>query len=284
MSIDRVVLGSADLRGGDAAPVLERFREAGGRRLDLANVYGEGESMRAVGSWLDASGTRDELVLYAKGCHPPQCAPAFVAGEVEVARSSLGVDHLDAFVLHRDDPAVGVEVWAAALLAEVERGSVTSFGISNWTLERFRALRAALGPDAAKLAVFSNHFSLAEMVAPTWPGCLAMSRAEISEIAATGTTVLAWAGLAGGYFAGRELESWESAENGRRRERAGVIARDAGVGVPAVALAYLLGQPDDLLVAVGTRSVDHLDELLAATELRLGADELRWLERGGVEP
>src|SRR5262249_42625582 len=186
----------------------------------------------------DATGARDELVLYTKGCHPPSCSPALVTTEVELARSSLGVDVLDAFVLHRDDPAFDVEEWAATLLREVERGSIAGFGVSNWTVERFRALRSALGPDAGKLTVFSNHFSLAEMITPTWPGCLAMSKAEISEVAATGTNVLAWAGLAGGYFAGRELDSWDSGDNARRRERAGVIARDARVAVPTVALAY----------------------------------------------
>jgi aryl-alcohol dehydrogenase-like predicted oxidoreductase len=280
VAIDRIVLGSADLRTDTAAPVLERFREAGGHRLDLANVYGDGDSMRAVGSWLEATGARDGLVLYAKGCHPPACAPGLVGEEVDRARTSLGVDVLDAFVLHRDDQAVDAEEWAAALLAEVDRGSIASFGVSNWTLGRFRDLRAALGPDAGKLTIFSNHFSLAEMVTPTWPGCLATTGAEISELASTGTRVLAWAGVAGGYFAGRELESWHSDENAARRERANVVATRAGLAAPAVALAYLLNRPDGLLVAVGTRSVDHLDELLAATELRLGQDELDWLEHG----
>src|SRR5262249_45484400 len=63
----RVVLGSFSVRDdGEAPALLDRYYEAGGRELDLANVYGEGEANVAVGRWLDG---RDDLVLYAKGCH-----------------------------------------------------------------------------------------------------------------------------------------------------------------------------------------------------------------------
>ena len=45
-------------------------------------------------------------------------------------------------------------------------------------LKRFEALAAELGPDAHRIAVFSNHSSLVTMVTPTWPGCLAMTRED----------------------------------------------------------------------------------------------------------
>src|SRR5262249_29100194 len=107
-SIDRFVLGSADLRADSAPAVLERFRGAGGQKLDLANVYGDGESSRAIGSWLNSSGARDELVLFTKGCHPPYCKPTLVQPEIDVARSLLGIDTLDVFILHRDDATIPV--------------------------------------------------------------------------------------------------------------------------------------------------------------------------------
>ena len=72
----RLVLGSADLTDEPATlRLLDQFHAAGGRALDLANVYGDGESTRAVGKWLSARRSRDEVVLYAKGCHPPYCSP-----------------------------------------------------------------------------------------------------------------------------------------------------------------------------------------------------------------
>src|SRR5204863_6807944 len=154
-SIDRIVLGSADLRDVPETPgLLDRFHDRGGRALDLANVYAGGESQRAVGRWLRSSGA--EMTLYAKGCHPPYCSPALVGNEVDKTRSDVGVERLDVFMLHRDDIGAPTHAWADALLEQVHRGAIGAFGVSNWTVERLVELRDALGGDADRLAVFSN--------------------------------------------------------------------------------------------------------------------------------
>jgi aryl-alcohol dehydrogenase-like predicted oxidoreductase len=277
----RLILGSADLRDDRATvAVLDHWYAAGGRMLDLANVYGEGESERAIGRWLAAAGRRGEFTLLVKGCHPPFCGAALVAQEVELARSTLGVDALDVFVLHRDDPSTPVEAFAEALVREVERGTIHAFGVSNWELERFRALRLALGADAARLTVFSNHFSLAEMVEPTWPGCLAMSKSDLGALREDHVIALAWASLAGGYFAGRARAGWDSPENEARRARAAELARRRGTTAPGIAVAYVLAQGPNVRPVVGTGSPAHLAELIAAAGLTLEPDELAWLELG----
>ena len=205
-----MVFGSADLRADSATePLLDRFYEAGGRSLDVANVYADGESARAVGAWLASRDVREDIVLYAKGCHPPYCSPSLVAAEVDKALNDLGVDRLDVFSLHRDDPDVPVEMFAEALVAHVENGKLAAFGVSNWTMPRFRALADCLNGGRDRLVAFSNHFSLGEMVTPTWPGCLAMTKADMSELAEGGIQALAWASLASGYFAGRAAPSWD---------------------------------------------------------------------------
>jgi aryl-alcohol dehydrogenase-like predicted oxidoreductase len=275
-SIDRIVLGSADLRDmPETAGLLDRFHDRGGRALDLANVYAGGESQRAVGRWLRSSGA--EMTLYAKGCHPPYCSPALVGDEVDKARSDVGVERLDVFMLHRDDIGAPTHAWADALLEQVHRGAIGAFGVSNWTVERLVELRDALGGDADRLAVFSNHFSLGEMVVPTWPGTLGMSLHDIETVDALGVRPIAWASLAAGYFAGRESPSWDSEDNERRRARAEELARERGTTAPTVALAYVLNQPVRVLAAVGTRTQAHLDELIAAADLELTPPELEWL-------
>lgn len=277
-SRDRLVLGGGKLRDDALTPrLLERFHDGGGRGLDLANVYGDGESDRAVGRWLAASGT--ELTLYVKGCAPPWCRPELVAAEVDRARLALGRDVLDVFLLHRDDPAVPVGEFGEALLREVDRGSIRGFGVSNWTLERFQALRAQLGSESRHLVAFSNHFSLAEMVRPAWPGCLAMDKSDIAALVRAGVSPIAWASLATGYFAGRHCPAWTSEENARRRERAEQLAEEKATTPTAVALAYVLAQPGEVLSVVGTRSEAQLAELLAAATLELTAEELSWLDR-----
>ncbi len=281
MNGSRLVFGSADLRDdGITGPLLDQFYEAGGRSLDVANVYADGESARAVGAWLTSRGVRDDVVLYAKGCHPPYCSPALVAAEVDKALSDLGVNQLDIFMLHRDDADVAVEDFAEALVQQVENGKLAGFGVSNWTMPRFRALAGCLDGARDQLVAFSNHFSLGEMVTPTWPGCLAMTRHDLDELAGYGVQALAWAGLAAGYFAGREVPSWDSTTNDARRARASELAREFSVSPAAIALSYVLHQPPHVLAAVGTRSPAHLAEALSARQIRLTPQQLSWLETG----
>ena len=284
MNGSRLVLGSADLRDDAVTePLLDRFYEAGGRSLDVANVYADGESARAVGAWLASRSVRDEVVLYAKGCHPPHCSPSLVAAEVDKALADLGVDQLDVFTLHRDDTGVAVELFAEALVEQVEKGKVAGFVVLNWTMLRFRALAGCLGGARDRLVAFSNHFSLGEMVTPTWPGCLAMTKEDLDELAGAGVEALAWASLASGYFAGREVPSWDSPANDARRGRARELAEELGVSPAAVALSYVLHQPPHVLALVGTRSNGHLEEALSAREIRLTPGQLAWLETGSRE-
>jgi aryl-alcohol dehydrogenase-like predicted oxidoreductase len=283
----RLVLGTANLGDDElASRLLDQFYEAGGRAIDLANVYGEGASARTVGAWLRARGRRDDVELYAKGCHPPYCDPAFVSNEVERALACLDANRLDAFLLHRDDPAIPVQSWAEALMEELHRGTVNQVGVSNWTPERFLALREQFSEAAAdRLSYFSNHFSLAEMAEPTWPGCLAIDAETARSLAASGITVLAWASLAGGYLGDRESSdpavqrSWGTDQNQRRRKRAVELAELLGTATATVAVAYVLAH-DGVRPVIGTRSGAHLAEALAAETVNLSHAQVAQLEAG----
>lgn len=271
MNRERLVFGTYDV---PAPGLLDRFVAGGGSALDVANVYRDGESSRTVARWLRG---RDDVVLYAKGCHPPHCAPELVGAEIDVARSLLGVDRLDVFLLHRDDPSLPVAAWADALRAPVAAGTIGAFGVSNWTVDRLRALHREVGGDGP-LRAFSNHFSLASMVAPPWPDCRAVSGSELRAVGGLGVSAICWSSLATGFFAGRSVASWDSAANRERRERARSLAGDLGTTPTAVALAYVLAQPPHVLAAVGTTSAAHLDDAFAAAELSLTATQLAWLE------
>ena len=273
------MLGTATLtEAATPTDLLDSFVAAGGRRLDLANVYGEGDASRIVGRWLARASRSPRVELYVKGCHPPLCAPGFVQREVDVARASLAVSSLDYFILHRDEPTVPVQAWAEALQTQLERGSVKAVGVSNWSPSRFAELRTAFASRAAAVAVFSNHYSLGEMVAPPMPRCRTMNRGDARRLAADGVQVLAWAALAGGFFAGRDSTSWDSDANRARRRRAAELAASYGVSTCAIALAYVLGEHDLVMASVGTRSVENLVDLLGAAAIELTVHEIDWLE------
>ena len=277
----RLVFGTLDLPDTAlASALLDRYVDAGGRALDVANVYQDGEASRAVGRWL-ARGPRHRPALWAKGCHPPLCRPDLVAAEVDAARTLLDVDLIDVFILHRDDLSYPVSAWAEALLAEVDAGRIGAFGVSNWTVARLRELHAHLDATGAdRLRAFSNHFSLADMVSAPWPGCLALSKEDLAAVGELDVTVLAWSSLATGFFAGRDTPHWDSPANRARRDRAAELGERLGTSASAIALAYVMQQPRHVRPVVGTRSEAHLDEALAASAIRLDAAELAWLESG----
>jgi aryl-alcohol dehydrogenase-like predicted oxidoreductase len=277
----RLVLGTADLRDEAlSSRLLDQFYDAGGRAIDVANVYGDGESERVVGKWLRTRRVRDDVILYGKGCHPPYCSPELVGSEVDRALELLGVERLDVFMLHRDDPDVRVQAFAAALRDQVVVGKIGGFGVSNWAPARFVELRDGLESGGNELVAFSNHFSLGEMVTPTWPGCLGATKGELERVLDTGVEFIAWASLAMGYFAGRDAPNWQSPVNSARRERASALATELGSTANAVALAYVLHQPARVRPVIGTRSEDHLAEALGAEEIRLTPEQAAWLERG----
>jgi aryl-alcohol dehydrogenase-like predicted oxidoreductase len=266
--------------------LLDRFYEAGGRAIDLANSYSDGASQRAVGRWLRARRRRDDVVLFAKGCHPPRTDPRLVPEEVEIALRSLGADRLDVFILHRDDLGLPVDAWAEPLAEQLRRGTVERVGVSNWTAERFRALRELLSGDQGdRLVVLSNHFSLAEMGEPPWPGCLAIDAVGARSLADSGITVLAWSSLAHGYLTDRGAtdpaieQSWKTPENERRRERAASLAAELDTSTATIAVAYVLAH-DGIRPVVGTRSAEHLAEVLAGETIDLTPDQLAHLESG----
>lgn len=278
--IARVVLGTVR-----ADPELwERYVEhADGRPcFDTARHYGD-ESEGALGLFLERHGLHRRTCLIGKGAHTPDCAPEHVGPQLTRSLELLRTDHVDLYLLHRDDPRVPVGAWAEALEAELRAGRVRSIGASNWTAERFEAFNAhAARTGTTPFAMLSNQLSLAEMCEPVWAGCL---RADAGWHERTGVPLLAWSAQARGYFSGREPDGevarcWDSAANAGRRARARELGRELGVGPLTVAIAWLFGMPFPTYAVVGPTGTDELGACVAATTLTLSRDRLRWLEHG----
>jgi aryl-alcohol dehydrogenase-like predicted oxidoreductase len=177
---------------------------------------------------------------------------------------------------------ISVDTWAEALDGEQGKGNVRRVGVSNWTVERFTALRKRLDDD--QLTTFSNHFSLAQMIEPPWPGCLAIDPDTARNLGSAGTTVLAWASLARGYLCGSGRDPtvercWGNRANQLRRARAAELATRLGTTAAAVAIAYVLAH-EGVRPVIGTRSAAHLDEALAAEAIALTPEQVVQLESG----
>ena len=84
--------------------------EAGFRTFDTAHSYGDGEE--TLGAWLSSRGRRSEAVILDKGCNPGQSGSPdrfsahTVREQLEESLRRLRTDHVELYILHRDDPCV----------------------------------------------------------------------------------------------------------------------------------------------------------------------------------
>jgi predicted dehydrogenase/aryl-alcohol dehydrogenase-like predicted oxidoreductase len=267
------------------AVMLDDFFERGGNCFDTAYQYGAGRSEELLGAWIAARGVRDEVVILDKGAHTPHCDPESVSRQLAVSLERLRTDHVDVYMLHRDNPAVPVGEFVDVLNEHRDAGRMTVFGVSNWSLERVReANEWAAARGRHGLAAISNNFSLARMVEPVWPGCLSSSGATWRAWLTEGQTpLMPWSSQARGFFVPghaadpEQVRCWNSDDNFRRLDRAQRLAAERGALPIQVALAYVLCQPFPTFPLIGPRLLSETRDSLAALTIELSPDELRWL-------
>lgn len=276
---------------------LDRFTGAGGRLVDTAHSYVDGESERVLGRWMRTRG-RDRIAVIDKICHPrdglPDARPATMHAELDESLRRLRTDYIDVVMLHRDDPVVPVDDIAAALVAELEGGRARCIGVSNWPfprLDRFLDVTRAAGHSP----VVSYQRSLVVPAYEIWPGAMTITDAWATELTDRRVPLLAWAAQARGWFARPAdddrpvaAEPFATARNRRLRDLAVEIGLGHGVPATVVALAWLL-QQQCVWPIVGPATDTELAECLQATVVDLSATEMVALDRAresgaGPEP
>jgi 1-deoxyxylulose-5-phosphate synthase len=289
LPLSRLALGtlgfSPATRDRDYA-LLDAWIEAGGNVIDTAHVYEDGDAERLLGRWFrDRPGVRERVVLVTKGAHPRgdhvRVTPADIATDLRDSLERLG-GPIDLYLLHRDDPAIGVDELIDALDAHRRAGEIGAFGVSNWALPRIEEANAyAAARGIAGISCNSPHLSLAVQEEPPWPGCVSAHDADSRAWhERTGMPLLAWSAQAGGFFGGSDGASarvYQSAPNRERRARAEQLGRRTGHTANAIALAWVLAQPFPVVAIIGPHSEEHLHASLVALEVRLGPEDARWL-------
>jgi predicted dehydrogenase/aryl-alcohol dehydrogenase-like predicted oxidoreductase len=286
--VSRLVLGTMLALGDETWPtamsVFDAFFEQGGNIFDSARRYGNGESDRALGQWMRTRGVRDQTVVIAKGAHTPRCNPDALTRELFQSLEDLQTEWADLYFLHRDNPQVPVGEFVDVLNEHLRAGRLRAFGGSNWTMARIDAANEyARQHGLVGFTALSNQYSLARMVRPTYPGCLAASGPEWREwLERSGLAVVAWSSQASGFFADNvdpKLEkAWRDEGNRERRVRAERLGQEFGVPATTIALAWVLGQRLPIFPVIGPRTLAELRSSLRAVEVELDAGQMDWLD------
>jgi aryl-alcohol dehydrogenase-like predicted oxidoreductase len=280
----------------DAFRLLDRYLEAGGNLLDLADVYADGESERIVGRWLAERGVRDEVLLATKarfpvgGSEDPNrqgLSRRHLRRALDASLARLGVEQVDLYQVHGWDPLTPVEEWLGTLDGFVRTGRVGAIGVSNvrgYQLQRIVDV-ARRDQLSAVVSLQPQYNLLAREI--EWELVPCSLDAEVG--------LLPWSPLGGGWLTGkyrrdrrpsgatrlgedpqRGVEAYDTRATEHTWRVLEVVAEvaaahDATMG--QVALAWVTARPGVSSTILGARTLDQLEENLAASALDLTAEE-----------
>jgi len=275
--------------------VLDAYVEAGGNFIDTADIYGRrgsgglGESERIIGRWIAARGKREQLVVASKlGMSPerPGLSAATVRACAEESLERLGIETIDLYYAHRDDPNTPLEETLGAFDELIQAGKIRHAAASNYDAARLQeALRIGAGAGMASYVALQPHYNLLER---------GEYEGELAPVCARdGLACVPYYGLARGFLTGKYRRDGAAIDSPRAAGVRESYFNERGFAVldaldevaaahettlAAVSLAWLGAQPTVLAPIASATSTEQLRDLLAAPTLALSAEELARLD------
>ena len=277
-----------------AFAMFDYFYGAGGRVFDTAYIYNNGMGDKYLGNWINSRGVQEEVLVLGKGAHTPDCRPECIKPQIIESLERLNLDKIDIYCLHRDNNDIPVSEFIDALDEIKNAGLIHKIGASNWKLERFKQARDfALQENKEPFTILSNNFSLAEMIDPVWPGCVAIDDNFLDYVNQNNIMLFPWSSTARGFFIKKkeiatsdhfsnpsmdeEKRVWHSETNLKRREICFNIAAERGVAPIEIALAYVIQSSKIIFPLIGPRTINELNSSIFATSLNLTDAEIEKL-------
>ncbi|MFB9768934.1 aldo/keto reductase [Lactiplantibacillus modestisalitolerans] len=263
-----------------ATELLEAAVDLGINYIDSADIYGGGRSSEIFGSALkQASVQRDQLYIQSKGGIVPgkryDFSKEHIIAAVDGELQRLGVDYLDAFLLHRPDALMEPEEVATAFDALQASGKVRHFGVSNFNPLQVDLLQSELNQ---RLMINQLQFGLMHTGALDFGFHTNMQDdrsidhdGQMIEYARLHRlTIQAWSPYQYGSFAGIFLDNPKFPELNAAMQR---LADEKHVNKAAIATAWILRHPAQFQVILGTMNPKHLRENAAGAEIELTRQE-----------
>jgi aryl-alcohol dehydrogenase-like predicted oxidoreductase len=295
VELTRIVLGCGNFGGIGSAPdffgqgesadealaIMDDAWARGIRAFDTADAYGGGRSETAVGRWMEARSARP--VVTTKTYNPMAAgadhglSAARIERQIHTSLERLGIDRVELYLAHEFDPETPIGETVAAFESLADRGLIRAWGVSNFDAEQLRATLAFGRP-----ALVQNSYSLLER---------ADEREVLPLCIEHDIAYEAFSPLAGGWLTGKYRRGAPPPEGSRMTMRPGPYehlrtdavfsaldaladaARSRGIEPAALALAWLVAQPDVTGIVVGPRRPQHLAAATAALDLQLSPTE-----------
>lgn len=278
---------------------LDRFVASGGNFVDTAILYADwipnierSASEKTIGRWLKSRNAYDKIIVATKGGAPhpetriPTLSKEELEPQIEASRKNLGIDTIELYYLHRDDPNRTVEEIMDVLFEVREKGKIKHIACSNWTAARIRqANEYAKKCKKAGFVAVSNRWSLAMPI----PGASKdktlvdmndelyqlHTECDIAAIPFSSTAQAYLSRVANGEDPNHVI--YGSAENKIKAERAKQLALEKKVTVAQLALSYFYSHPFTAVPITAFRTPEQMQEAVAATEIILSDEEFSFL-------
>lgn len=277
--------------------ILDAFVDSGGNMIDTADVYSAwvpghqgGESETVIGRWLKRDpAKRDKVLIATKVGFMAGLAPGTIASSCDASLNRLGIETIDLYYHHKDDPAVPLVDSLGAMNALVKAGKIRAIGLSQYESDRLdEAMRVATTLGFTRPCVLQTWYNLVERAKLEGP---------LRDTAMKhGLGILPFYGLANGFLTGkyRSREDLTKSTRGDRvtgyLEGKGMrvlaaldqIGAETGAPLSAVALAWTNAQPGVAATLASATSVDQLAELIVSMQLQLSAEQIARLDEASA--
>lgn len=296
LQVSRIAFGTWQLGGewgatdeGSAIAAIRHAADQGVNFFDTAQGYGFGASERLLAKALKGR-SRDHVVIATKGGLRPgpggeverDASPDWLRRGVDESLQALGTDYIDLYQVHWPDPKTPFAETAGALARLVTAGKVRHVGVSNFDADQMEEFSATRRVETLQPPY---HLFRREIEASI------LSYARAHDIGVLVYGPLAHGLLSGAMTAGTKFTAgdWRaqsdlfSGEPYRRNLRVvDALKRFAeielGTTVSRLAVAWTLANPAVQVAIVGTRSLRHVDDAIAAADLALDQPALRRID------
>src|SRR5580658_9054030 len=311
ITVSRICLGTMSYGGGDLPAwalgtkgwhvdmesAREHFKialDAGINFFDTADVYSAGLSEEITGHYLREMASRDDISVATKGHGVMGNSPnkrglsrKHIIEGCENSLRRLGMDYVDLYQIHRWDPSTPIEVTMDALDSLVRAGKVRYLGASSmaaWQLSK--ALYTAKENGWHRFSTMQNHYNLIYREE---------EREMIPLCVDQGLAIIPWSPLARGFLTGTRRRDGGSTVRSQvdtfakdmyyREDDFAVadavaeVARQRSVSPAQIACAWVLQAPGVTSPIIGATKPKHIQELIAAVDLKLSAEEVAAVEK-----
>jgi predicted oxidoreductase len=265
----RIVYGAwrmsddADNTPKDALDKINAALDVGITTFDHADIYGDYscEVLFGAALRLDAS-IKDRIQIVTK-CdimlmsdkYPDRrvkhydTSPAHIKASVDASLARLGVDVIDVLLIHRPDPFMDAAATGACLDELVKMGKIRAAGVSNFMTHDWNLLQSNMSTP-----LVTNQLEISLLARQ------AFTDGTLAQAQQLKAPPMAWSPLGGGnLFTDTEYDGNGAAW--RLRPALMRIAENYGVGLDAVAIAWLLAHPARIVPVLGTTQIPRIAKL-----------------------